>query len=145
MGDPEDLDWLLEGHGFLSWLDMSIIEMTHGRVVFHIPFDEKLTNPTERSNASIHGGIAATLMDTAGGVALRTTHDTFDEAVLATTDLNISYLRPAFGDLVAEAEVVRVGNTIGVSRVDVTSTTPDGEEKPVTTGRASYRLFGDWG
>ncbi|MFB6153568.1 MAG: hotdog domain-containing protein, partial [Halodesulfurarchaeum sp.] len=56
-------------------------------------------------------------------------------------DLNVSYLRPARGDLVGTAEVVRVGGSVGVSTISVESETPDGAIKEVAVGRGSFRIF----
>jgi uncharacterized protein (TIGR00369 family) len=104
-----------------------------------IPFDEKLTNPTEPP--TVQGGVASTLIDVVGGIALRPyLADPIDDD-LATINLNVNYLRPAAGDLTATAEVIRAGNSVGVSYVEVESETPDGETKPVAVGQGAFRLF----
>ena len=146
-------------HDFLAWLNTSADDIAVGRVVLSVPYDEKLTNRPpgwaesddgegEGDDAdadadrtySIHGGVAATLIDTAGGMALRTGFDDPRTGDLATVNLNVNYLRPATGDLTATADVVRAGRSIGVSEVTVT-TTVDGAEKEVATGQGAYRLF----
>lgn len=139
-GARELVQAVVDEHGFLSWLDLRVEAVDAGRVVMRVPFDEALTNSGPGTPGGVHGGIAATLVDTAGGVACRTELDD-PTAGVATVDLNVSYLRAAAGDLVASAETVRVGGTIGVARVDVTSETPDDEEATVAVGRGSYRLF----
>lgn len=126
-----------EEHGYLSWLNTSVDVVERGRVVLSIPFDEKLTNA---DGETIHGGVAATLIDTAGGIAQRTTFADPLVGNVATINLNTNYLRPATGDLRAEAEVVRAGGSIGVSDMRVTSTTADGSAE-VVVGQGSYRLF----
>ncbi|MFC7177505.1 PaaI family thioesterase [Halosegnis marinus] len=108
----------LESHDLLSWLDLSVVEMERGRVVFALPFDEKFANI---ASGTVHGGITATVIDTASGFALRTTFDSPREAALTTTDLNTRYVRPATDDLRVEAEVVRAGRTMGVTECEVTS------------------------
>lgn len=130
----------VDTHGFLSWLDLSVDVVEEGRVVFAVPYDEKLTNPS--SDGVVHGGITASLVDTASGFALRTTFDDPADARLTTTDLDVSYLRPATGDLRVEAEVIRAGSSMGVTDALVT-TEHDGETKDVAVGRTSYRLMGD--
>ncbi len=149
-------------HDFLAWLNTSVEDIAVGRVVLSIPHDVKLTNRPPAWSAdgddadgadgsggdansaggtySIHGGVAATLVDTAGGMALRTQFDDPRSGGLATVNLNVNYLRPATGDLTATADVVRAGRSIGVSEVTVT-TTVDGEETEVATGQGAYRLF----
>ncbi|QKY20092.1 PaaI family thioesterase [Halolamina sp. CBA1230] len=140
-----------EEHGYLSWLGTEVDTVERGRIELTVPFDEKLTNPA--SKPTIHGGVAATLVDTAGGLALRLAAEDPLAVDVATVSLNVNYLRRATGDLHASADVIRAGSTIGVSRVDVTSTVPEngdddrdwgveeGEEQLVATGQPSYRLF----
>jgi uncharacterized protein (TIGR00369 family) len=131
---------IIEEHGLFSWLDLRVESIEDGRAVVVVPDDEKLRNIGEGGGTPIHGGVAATVIDTVSGFALRTTFDDPMEARLTTTDLNVSYLRPAMGDLRATAEVVRSGGSMGVVEVDVTAPTPEGEDT-VAVGRASYRLF----
>lgn len=124
-------------HGYLSWLNTTVEAVEPGRIVLRVPFDEKLTNPT--SPPTIHGGVASTLVDTAGGLALHTTLDDPITGGVATVNLNVNYLRRATADLTATADVVRAGSTIGVSEIVVES--GDGENEPVAVGQGAYRLF----
>jgi uncharacterized protein (TIGR00369 family) len=142
-GDVEDLleRFVEQEHGYLSWLGTSVETFDDGTVTLAVPFDEKLTNPT--TPPTMHGGIAATLIDTAGGIALRSTfEDAFDGGV-ATINLNVNYLRRAAGDMRATAEVIRTGGSVGVSQVTVTSETPNDGVQPVAVGQGAYRLFRD--
>lgn len=127
-----------EEHGYLSWLGTEVTEIERGRLVLTVPFDEKLTNS---DGTTVHGGVAATLIDTAGGIAQRTCIENPLAADVATVNLNVNYLRRATGDLRAVGEVIRHGNTVGVSDLRVESRTPDGEVKEVVAGQGSYRLF----
>ncbi|WP_331235112.1 PaaI family thioesterase [Natronorarus salvus] len=129
-------------HGFLSWLDTRVESVSDGKMVMTIPYDEKLTNtrPGREGTPDMHGGVAATLVDTAGGLAQRTTLENPLEGGVATINLNVNYLRPATADLTATAEVVRAGSSVGVSEITVESTT-NGETAPVATGQGAYRLF----
>ncbi|SDQ21032.1 PaaI family thioesterase [Natronobacterium texcoconense] len=134
-----------EHQEFLSWIGTSVENVGPGTMTLAVPYDEKLTNA--RPNADddrrpdIHGGIAATLIDTVGGLSLRTELEDPFAASIATINLNVNYLRPATGDLVATADVVRAGSSVGVSEVTVESTTPDGETREVATGQGAYRIF----
>lgn len=134
-----------EQHGYLAWLGTRVEEVDRGRIVLSVPFDEKLTNPT--SPPTIHGGVAATLVDTAGGLAHRLNVEDPLSTGVATVNLHVNYLRRAAGDLTATAEVIRTGSTVGVSEVEVVSTVPPdgdsetGEERLVATGQPSYRIF----
>ena len=126
-------------HGFLSWLGFTVETFETGRMVATIPFDDKLTNPTDPP--TVQGGVASTLIDVTGGIVLRPyLADPIDDD-MATINLNVNYLRPAAGDLTATAEVIRAGGSVGVSTVEVVSETPDGEERTVAVGQGSYRLF----
>lgn len=139
-GTADVIQHFLENeHGYLSWLDMHLESFEMGRIELGVPFDEKLTNPTEPP--TMHGGIAATLIDTAGGLVLRPYLEDPIQGSMATINLNVNYLRPAGSDLIATADVVRAGSTVGVADVVVESETPDDGVQPVATGQAAYRLF----
>jgi uncharacterized protein (TIGR00369 family) len=139
----------VDDHGFLSFLDLSVERVADGAVELRVPYHEKLTNHGP-GRGDVHGGIAATLIDTAGGLAVRTALDDPVDAGVATIDLNVSYLRPARGDLVAEGELVRVGSTVGVAEVTVEARPHEsddddddgrGEPTEVAVGRGSVRVF----
>lgn len=131
--------YIEEYHGFLSWLEVEVEQVTNDRTVMSLPFQEKLTNNT--SPETIHGGVAATLVDTCGGLALRPHLDDPVNGGLATVNLNVNYLRRAVGDLRATAEPTRCGGSIGWSTITVESEVPGGDVKPVVVGQAAYRLF----
>lgn len=134
----------VDDHGFLSFLDLSVEHVADGEMTMRVPHNDKLTNHGP-GRGDVHGGIAATLIDTAGGLAVRTALADPVEAGVATIDLNVSYLRPARGDLVAEADVVRVGSTVGVAEVTVeahpTADHERSEPSEVAVGRGSFRVF----
>ena len=119
------------------WLGLEVESVEPGRATFSVPFDEKLANI---SSGTLHGGIAATVIDTASAFALRSTMDDPNDASLTTTDLNVRYVRPARSDIRATAEVVRSGRTVGVTECEVTAR-HEGQEKVVATGGTTYRLF----
>jgi uncharacterized protein (TIGR00369 family) len=133
-------------HEFLSWLGVEVDELTYGRAVMSIPYQSKLTNvPWTGADGDtrhpVQGGVASTLIDVAGGMALRGHLDDVVEDGMATINLNVNYLEQATGDLTATAEVVRAGNTVGVSEVLLESETPDDGVEPVAVGTGAYRLF----
>lgn len=131
---------MIERHGFMRWLDLEVETVQAGRAVLELPYREELGNPM---TGSIHGGLLATLVDTASGMAIQTTFESVGETGLTTTDMSVSYLRPARSDVRATAEVVRVGGSMAVTDVEVTGVAPDGERKAVVVGTTSYRLFRD--
>ncbi|WP_137288105.1 PaaI family thioesterase [Natronorubrum halophilum] len=150
MAEFDDLESLLqhfidENQEFLSWLGTRVDNVGEGTMTLSIPYDDKLSNKRanarEDERADLHGGVAATLIDTAGGVSLRTVMDDPFDVRIATINLNVNYLRPARGDLVATANVIRAGGSVGVSEITVESTAPDGETREVATGQGAFRIF----
>jgi uncharacterized protein (TIGR00369 family) len=139
----DSMQAVINEHEFLSWLGFEVLTFEAGRVELAMPHDEKLTNIVEGSRGTIHGGVTASLVDTASGFALRTTFADPTAPALTTTDLDVTYLRPARSDLTVEAEVVRAGESMGYTDVTVFGEAPDGERKAVVNGSASYRLFRD--
>ena len=79
----------------------------------------------------IHGGVTSALVDIAGDFALIMLLD----RPIPTINLRIDYLSMAVNtDLIATAQVVRAGRSIGV--VDVTIT--DTSDKKIAVGRGCY-------
>ncbi len=134
--DPRVLE-AVDRMELFQWLGLEVESVEPGRATFRVPFDEKLANI---SSGTLHGGIAATVIDTASAFALRSTMDHPTDASLTTTDLNVRYVRPARSDITVTAEVVRSGRTVGVTEAEVTAR-HEGEEKVVATGGTTYRLF----
>jgi uncharacterized protein (TIGR00369 family) len=145
MSDPEppgaptdDLEAALREHGLFEWLDLDVESVEPGRVVFELPFDEKFANI---ASGTVHGGVTATVIDTASGFALRSTFDDPAGVRLTTTDLNVRYVRPARDDVRVTADVVRAGDSMGVTDCEAT-TVHEGERTVVATGGTSYRIIG---
>lgn len=140
-GSRERVGGDFEGFGFLSLIGLETEERGSGRAVIRVPYDESLANPPRPDGAQpLHGGLVATAADVAGISAVGSAYD--DDVGTTTTDLNISYLRPATDDLVATGEVVRAGRSLGVARVAVESRDPEGEAVEVAVGRVSVRVWG---
>jgi uncharacterized protein (TIGR00369 family) len=92
--------------GVADLLDMRPAELGVGRAAFVCDAQASFANPM----GTVHGGIVATLLDSALGCAVQTT---LDEGVGYTTvSLEVKYLRPIAldaGELRAEATVVHAG------------------------------------
>lgn len=77
-----------------------------GRVTMELPIGEYLYNPI----GSVHGGVAATLLDSVMGCAV---HSSLPRGRLySTLEIKISYLRPitqALGVVIAEGSVISTG------------------------------------
>ena len=126
----------LAEHDHLSDLGITVVQQEEGAITLGLPYDEAFANPGSRA---MQGGVVATLIDHAGGAALRTTLEDPLETPHASTDLNVTFMRPATGDLTAEAEVLRAGGSMVVVRVDVTADAPGGKQQ-VATGRVSLHI-----
>jgi uncharacterized protein (TIGR00369 family) len=90
-------------------LDMRIPEVEVGRAVFELEPAEWMYNPI----GSVHGGIAATILDSCMGCAVHTTLAVGER--YTTTDLQVRYLAAmsaATGPVRAEGKVVHVGGRI---------------------------------
>ena len=75
----------------LGWLSPSLEELELDHCVLRLPYREAITN----GSGTIHGGVLATLADSAVAFALATNFD--GKMGFATTDLTIHFLRRAQG------------------------------------------------
>ncbi len=83
----------------------------------------------------VHGGIHCVLIDTVLGAAVRAGYGRDVKAL--TTDLNVSFLRPSgLGQLVAKAEMIKMGRTIAVGHGEVL----DAQGRQVAVGRGSFMV-----
>jgi uncharacterized protein (TIGR00369 family) len=87
-------------------LDFSVVEVQDGRALFAMEPAEWMYNPI----GSVHGGIAATILDSCMGCAV---HTTLEAGVGYTTaDLQVRYIRAmseSTGRVLAEGRVVHRG------------------------------------
>jgi uncharacterized protein (TIGR00369 family) len=94
------------------------VEVEEGRVVFAVEPDDRHYNPL----GSVHGGLAATLIDSATGCAV---HSTLPAGVAyTTTDLQVRYVRAITRDtgrILCEGTVVHRGRTIATAQARVTA------------------------
>jgi uncharacterized protein (TIGR00369 family) len=115
-------------------LGMEMAELEEGRVVFRLTTREALGNP----QATLHGGITATMLDSAMGCAV---HSALPPGVGYTTiDLNVTFLRPVPLDgveLRAEGRVVHVGGRVATASGEVV----DGDGRRVATATTTCMVF----
>jgi uncharacterized protein (TIGR00369 family) len=96
----------------VALLGMSLNEVERGRTVFSIVADELLENPM----GTMHGGIVATLVDTAMGCAISSTLPA--DASFTTLELSTNYVRAittATGRIFAEGRVIHSGGRVGTT------------------------------
>jgi len=135
---PTTLKQMMEEHvPFNRMLGMKVVKVARGFVRIEIPFREDLVGDPFRP--ALHGGVISSLADVAGGSAVWSEIDD-DRARVATIDLRVDYLRPGkLETLVAEANVVRAGNRVGVADVRVFH--PSNEADTIATGKGVYNIL----
>jgi uncharacterized protein (TIGR00369 family) len=99
---------------FARLLDIEMGEMERGKATLHLGVRDEL----RQNNGLMHGGVIASLIDTAAAFAILTVLE--PNKTTTTVDLTIHYLRPLIkGRATAEARVVRAGRRIIVVAIDV--------------------------
>ena len=100
--------------GFAEVLGVREQEAGDGRARLELEATDRHLNPA----GTVHGGVLATLVDTAMGSAVRSS--TGDEDVPATSQLTVTYLRPGKpGTVMVTAEVRKQGEHLTVCEADV--------------------------
>ncbi len=107
----------------MSELGATLTQTRPGSVEITLPYQERLT----QHHGFIHGGIVATVLDSACGYAALSLMPA--DASVLTVEFKINLLAPAVGDtLVAKGEVLRPGRTITVCKGAVTAIRAEGAE-----------------
>jgi uncharacterized protein (TIGR00369 family) len=100
--------------GFAERLGAVVTEVDEGRARLEFEATDEHLNPA----GTVHGGVLATLVDTAMGTAVRSATD--DGDVPATSQLTVTYLRPGKpGRLTVDARVRTRGEHLTVCEADV--------------------------
>jgi uncharacterized protein (TIGR00369 family) len=97
---------------------MRIAELDKGTIKFTVKADSRHINPL----GGVHGGFAATVLDSITGCAI---HTMLDAGVgYSTVDLNIKMVRaiPLNEELYAEGRVLHISKTLGVSEGTIKDT-----------------------
>lgn len=93
-------------------MNFRLVELEEGRAVFTVEPAEYHYNP----NGVVHGGLAATLLDSAMGCAV---HSTLPAGVAYTTlEIKVNYIRAmtaGTGTVRAEANIIHVGRTTAIA------------------------------
>lgn len=98
-------------------LGMNISEVNEGRVVFTLTPDESHYNPL----GTVHGGIIATLLDSAMGCAVQSQLQVGQW--YTTAEIKVNYLRPlmeATGEVFCEGKVLYLGGRIATAEGKLT-------------------------
>ena len=131
--DPNDVLRLMEESPFNRQLGIRGDVQEAGRVAMTLPVREEMVGDPRRP--ALHGGVVASLVDTAGGAAAWSALAPGES--VSTVDLHVDYLEPAGlgAPLLAVATLVRKGNRVCHVRVSVTQ-----GDRLVAEGRGLYSI-----
>lgn len=106
---------------FFDLLGMQVEEVASDFCRMRLPFRPEL----QQAGGLVHGGAIASLMDSAGVMAIKGRTDSEINGV-PTITMTVNYLAPARGiDVLAEAKIIRRGRSIVFA--DVKALSPSGE------------------
>jgi len=117
-------------------LGYDVTEVESGRVVVTADPKDSHLNPA----GTVHGGLAATLLDSCMGLAIQST---LEQGVGSTTlEFKISFVRPVSpetGPIKAEGRVINRGRRVGIAEGRLT----DGEGRLLVHGTTTCLIFED--
>jgi uncharacterized protein (TIGR00369 family) len=104
----------LQGSEFYRWAGVELIDASPGQVEIALEAGPQHLN----LQGLVHGGILATLADTAMGLAVRTVLQPSRRHV--TVQLGVEFLSPGRpGTIVARGRSVKIGSQLGFAEADV--------------------------
>jgi uncharacterized protein (TIGR00369 family) len=115
-------------------LNFTLTEASEGRVVFRAMPSEKHLNPL----GGVHGGWAASVLDSALGCAVQTLLEKGE--AYSTAEFKVNLMRPITprtGEVVCEGKVVHKGRTLAVSEARLT----DANGKLLAFGTETCSIF----
>jgi len=120
--------------GMVQLLNLKVVEVSEGRAVFTVQPDERHYNGL----GIAHGGLAATLLDSALGCAINATMPA--GKVFTTLEMKINYVRPITregGELRCEAHMIHAGGRVATAEGRIM----DKDGKLYAHGTATCMLF----
>jgi len=132
--NPQALvDMVMALPGFARESGMHVVSVAPGRVELALVKRQDLL----QFGGHFHGGVIAALADQAAGAAVSTILP--EGKIGVTIEFKINFLSPADGDkLIARAEAMQGGGTIGVAKIEVISQN-SGTERVCAFGTATMR------
>ncbi|MEW5421305.1 PaaI family thioesterase [Amorphus sp. 3PC139-8] len=125
---------------FAPWiqdLNIAIERIGDTEAVLRMPFSDTLT----RDNGVVCGQALMALADTAMVFAISAASGGYRP--MTTVDQTSHFLRPVAGaDMLATAEVVRLGRTMAFGRVTLAAA---GDPRPAMTAQTAYAILGEPG
>jgi uncharacterized protein (TIGR00369 family) len=131
---------------FNTLLGIEVVEASAQKVILRLPMKPELVGNTH--HRILHGGVTATLLDVAGGLAaMINTIEKLTETDTAlvrkrlqhvgTIDMRVDYLLPGLGrEFQATAEVLRHGHRVAVTRMEMRSD----RNRVIALGTATYMV-----
>jgi uncharacterized protein (TIGR00369 family) len=118
---------------FMAFLGIVFERYEHDDVLLRLPFREDLTN----DGVVYHGGVIASMLDSAGAAAAWSNHDFTKGARASTVGMTVQYLGAAKrSDLLCHARAVKRGRELIFT--EITATDADGA--PVAHALQTYRI-----
>ncbi|MCC6801611.1 MAG: PaaI family thioesterase [Anaerolineae bacterium] len=123
-----DLKQLMCESPFHRWLGVELVRVDADEIEVRLPYRAEFAG--EEGGTNIHGGIIATLADITACFAIMSQID----RDVPSIDLHVDYLRmaPVGHDLVATGRAVKVGRTLGIADVQISTD----EGRVIAIGRA---------
>jgi len=124
----------LPASGMVQLLGLKLVEVGEGRAVFTVQPDERHYNGL----GIAHGGLAATLLDSALGCAINAMMPA--GKIFTTLEMKINYVRPITGErgeLRCEANMIHAGGRVATAEGRIT----DEDGKLYAHGTATCMLF----
>ncbi|KAA0070371.1 PaaI family thioesterase [Tardiphaga sp. P9-11] len=129
----DELQSRLSRNHLANWMGLRVVHAAAGQIRLSSPWrDEFISNPDHRF---AHGGILATLLDTAGSYAVATLLG----RPAQTIDMRVDFLRPGFeSELMTDANVLHFGRTVA----SVDASVFNRENRLLATGRMVFLTSG---
>jgi uncharacterized protein (TIGR00369 family) len=120
---------------FAFALGLEVVEASQGTARVILPVRDDHLN----IGGTVHGGVIATLVDVAVGVACHSLDTDGRRRPQATTELNVTFLRAGrSGPLACTARIRRRGRSLAVGEAEVS----DATGRLLAVGRATYLVGG---
>ena len=103
--------------GFAQLLGYDLVDWRDGYARYELDITDRLTN----RQGIVHGGVHATLLDSAMGIAGCWTGDAGQRAMALTLSLNVQYIGKALGSrLICEASLTGGGRSVFYAEASLT-------------------------
>ncbi len=114
LNPPELASKITDGQGYTRAAGFRVIHVEPGKAELSLAKKDELL----QFGGHFHGGVIAAIVDQAAGIAV--TSMLPKGRIGVTVELKVNFLSPADGEtLIAHAEALQVGGTIGVAKIEV--------------------------